>query len=52
MVALLLMSPVPVVAEDTIQVKRIEQLENEFKEQPQNHEVSYEYCGKLIEFKD
>ena len=50
--ALLLLSPLQVVAGDTIQVKSIEQVENEFKSQPQNHEVNYEYCGKLIEFKD
>lgn len=50
--ALLLMTPLPVVSEDTIQVKSIEQLENEFKEQPQSYDVNYEYCGKLIELKN
>jgi len=40
-----------VLAEDTPQLKSIEQLEKEYKESPRNHEVNYDYCGKLIEFK-
>ena len=50
--ALALLSPLTVVAEEPIQVKSIEQLESEYKEKPKDLEVSYEYCGKLIEVKD
>ena len=47
-----LLSPLTAVAEKPIQVKSIEQLESEYKEKPRDLEVSYEYCGKLIEVKD
>lgn len=50
--ALLVFSPLSVLAEDTNRVKIIEQLENEYKEQPRDHEVNYEYCGKLVEYKN
>ena len=49
---LVFLSPLPASAEETIQVKSIEQLEGEYKENPKDHEVNYEYCGKLIEIKD
>lgn len=50
--ALELLSPLTVAAEEPIQVKSIEQLESEYKEKPRDLEVNYEYCGKLIEVND
>ena len=45
------LSSLPAAAEESIQVKSIEQLESEYKERPRDHEVNYEYCGKLVEVK-
>lgn len=47
-----LISPLPAAAEESFQVKSIEQLESEYKARPRDHVVNYEYCGKLIEGKD
>ena len=47
-----ILAPLPAVAEEPIQVKSLEQLESEYRERPRDHEVNYEYCGKLIEVKD
>jgi tetratricopeptide (TPR) repeat protein len=46
------LSPLPAAGEESMQVKSIEQLESEYKETPRDHDVNYEYCGKLIEVKD